>query len=189
MTLKYAILGFLQVESLSGYDLKTRYFDGSVGNFFPANQKQIYRTLERLEEVGWVSSSLEIQTSRPNRREYQITSAGQNALRNWLRQSYPFEPFRLPFLVQLYFMRNIAPEEVIPVLEDQLSQHRVQLAYYHDIALPPLDDPAVDLENKYGALTRDFGMRFEQMQIAWLERAIEVVSRSLPDERGESSSF
>ena len=182
MTLKYAILGFLQLEPLSGYDLKTRYFDGSVGNFFPANQKQIYRTLERLEQVGWVTSNLEIQASRPNRREYQITPAGQNALQNWLRESHPIQPFRLPFLVQLYFSRNISPEEVLEVLANQVQQHRTQLAYFHDIELPDIDDPTVDLENKYGALTLDFGIRFEQMQIEWLERAIEVVRQSLPNE-------
>ncbi|WP_420629124.1 PadR family transcriptional regulator [Candidatus Leptofilum sp.] len=179
MTLKYAILGFLEFEPLSGYDLKTRYFDGSVGNFFPANQKQIYRTLERLEEEGWVVSNLEIQTGRPNRREYQITLAGQNALQNWLRQSYSLKPVQVPFLVQLYFMRNIAPEDVLSVLADQVRQHQMQLAYYHDVALPAVDDPTVDLEQKYGALTLDFGIRFERMQIEWLERAIETVSQSL----------
>ena len=182
MTLKYAILGFLQFEPLSGYDLKTRYFDGSVANFFPANQKQIYRTLERLEGEGWVTSSLEIQSSRPNRREYQITAAGQNALQNWLRESYPVQPLRLPFLVQLYFSRNIAPAEVLRVLEDQLRQHREQLAYYHDINLPALDDPAVDLEHKYGVMTLDFGIRFEQMQVEWLEQMLTVIKQSLVNE-------
>ena len=180
MTLKYAILGFLLFEPLSGYDLKTKYFDGSVGNFFAANQKQIYRTLERLAEEGWVLSKLEIQENRPNRREYQITPAGHKALQNWLRESYPVKPVSLPFLVQLYFSRNIAPEEVLIVLAEQLEQHQAQLAYLHDIDLPELNDPSINLENKYGAMTLDFGIRFEKMQITWLEQVIETVQQALP---------
>ncbi|NDJ52874.1 MAG: PadR family transcriptional regulator [Chloroflexi bacterium] len=183
MTLKFAILGFLMFEPLSGYDLKTRYFDGSLGYFFPADQKQIYRVLERLEQEGWASSSVEIQEGRPNRREYHITPSGENALRNWLRQPHRSKTIRFPFLVQLYFSRSIEAEEVLPILEDQLRHHREQLAFYQDIELPALDNPAIDLKDKYGAMTLDFGMRFEQMQVEWLEQLMQVVRLALPDEQ------
>ena len=140
MTLDYAILGFLTFEPLSGYDLKTQYFDGSVGNFYPANQRQIYRTLERLESEGWVEAEMIIQEGRPNRREYSITEAGRNALKRWLHESPPLKTIVVPFLVQVYFAKEITDDEIIAVLEDQLRQHREQLAIYHDIDLPPLDE-------------------------------------------------
>ncbi len=47
MSLKHAILGFLELSPFSGYDLK-KAFDGSVQHFWPADQAQIYRTLNQL---------------------------------------------------------------------------------------------------------------------------------------------
>jgi len=49
MSLPHAILGFLREQPLTGYALKTQRFDVSVANFWPADQAQIYRTLDRLE--------------------------------------------------------------------------------------------------------------------------------------------
>ncbi|MCE1255059.1 MAG: PadR family transcriptional regulator, partial [Anaerolineae bacterium] len=53
MSLEYAILGFLQYQPLSGYDLK-KIFDQTVSHFWPATQSQIYRTLDRLLDNKWV---------------------------------------------------------------------------------------------------------------------------------------
>lgn len=179
MTLQYAILGFLSWEPLSGYDLKTRYFDGSVAYFFPANQKQIYRTLEKLETLGWAVSTLEIQENRPNRREYQITPEGRTALQAWLCDSSTIERHKFPFLVQLYFGRYAEPQTLLNLLTDQLRQHRERLATYQTIDLPDLDDLNIPLADKFGAFTLDFGRRFEQMQIDWLEQILAIAQQSM----------
>ena len=59
----------------SGYDLK-KIFDTSVRHFWPADQSQIYRTLSRMSEKGWVEIEVIHQESRPDRKEYRITPAG-----------------------------------------------------------------------------------------------------------------
>ncbi len=46
---EHAILGFLNAQARSGYDLKTRCFDVEAEAFWNADQAQIYRTLERLK--------------------------------------------------------------------------------------------------------------------------------------------
>jgi PadR family transcriptional regulator AphA len=53
MSLEYSILGFLSYKPFSGYDLK-KAFDNSVRHFWYADQSQIYRTLARLTEQGYV---------------------------------------------------------------------------------------------------------------------------------------
>mgnify|MGYP003565227123 CR=1 FL=1 len=52
MSLKYAILGILNAFPMTGYDLKHQAFDATVRHFWPADQSQIYRTLNRLTERG-----------------------------------------------------------------------------------------------------------------------------------------
>ena len=50
MSLKYAILGFLALEPVSGYTLRQR-FEGSVSSFWSVTQSQIYRELKALESA------------------------------------------------------------------------------------------------------------------------------------------
>jgi DNA-binding PadR family transcriptional regulator len=66
MSLKHAILGFLSIRPLSGYDLK-KAIDGTVGHFWTADQAQIYRMLaslvgEELVEVTHIEQRLRIAT-------------------------------------------------------------------------------------------------------------------------------
>ena len=79
MSLEYAILGFLNYRPLSGYDLK-KVFDNSVRHFWPADQSQIYRTLTKLAEQGYVEQEIVRGLDRPDRKEYRITPAGREAL-------------------------------------------------------------------------------------------------------------
>ena len=69
LSLKHAILGFLSIKSLTGYELK-KAFDRSVDHFWPADQSQIYRTLSRLVEEGFLTvEEIEIE-SRLNQKRY-----------------------------------------------------------------------------------------------------------------------
>ena len=55
MRLRHAILGLLSHQPQSGYDLN-RAFTSSVVYFWYADQSQIYRTLDRLEADGAIST-------------------------------------------------------------------------------------------------------------------------------------
>lgn len=161
---------------MSGYELKTQYFDGSVANFWPADQAQIYRTLDKLEAAGLVEGEVVVQTIRPNRKPYTITDAGKIELDDWLAVSPQLKVMRMPFLVQLYFGRNIPRAKLLAVLHDQLAQHEAKLAEYQQIVLPDSADPLLQEQLQFGATTLDFGLRFEQMQIDWLNATIARLS-------------
>ena len=55
MSLAYAILGLLQQEERTGYDLKTSCFNQTVAHLWSADQAQIYKTLDKLVERGWIT--------------------------------------------------------------------------------------------------------------------------------------
>ncbi len=175
MSLKYAILGFLTLHPMSGYDLKTQYFDGSVANFWPADQAQIYRTLERLKADGWVESGLEVQTDRPNRKPYHLTEIGRAALVAWLEEGRGISAERRPFLVQLYFARLLSKAQLLRLLNQRLGMHQAQLAQYQALELPQFDDPEMQRQLQFGGFTLDYGLRYAQMQIEWLEATIVFV--------------
>lgn len=52
-TLKYAILGLVHKEEMSGYDI-TSQFKQEIGQFWSAKHSQIYPELKRLTEEGLI---------------------------------------------------------------------------------------------------------------------------------------
>ena len=134
MSLEHAILGFLNYGSFSGYDLK-KVFDTSVQHFWPADQSQIYRTLARLEEQGLAEVEVVHQENRPDRKEYHITPAGKETLREWLTNPLPPEEVRSAPLIQIFFAGQLSDEEILAGLEEQAEQIRELLAHYSDCLL------------------------------------------------------
>ncbi|MBV8884697.1 MAG: PadR family transcriptional regulator, partial [Chroococcidiopsidaceae cyanobacterium CP_BM_RX_35] len=83
MSLAHVILGLLQQQERTGYDLKTTCFDDCIAHLWQADQAQIYRTLDKLEEQGQISCTVKIQHDRPNRKIYSVTEAGKTELVRW----------------------------------------------------------------------------------------------------------
>lgn len=180
MSLKFAILGLLTFEPMSGYTLKTRYFDRSVTHFWPADQSQIYRTLQNLEREGDVQGHAVASDSRPNSRVYAITDTGRTALEAWLAQNQPAPVQRDSFLVQLYFARLLSRKQVLAMLHARRTEHVRQQAYFEALEMPEPRDEEMRRQNVFGGLTLDFARRREQMMLEWIDACIAEISL-LPD--------
>lgn len=180
MSLRHAILGFLQVMPMTGYDLKTQAFDRTVTHFWSAVQQQVYRELDKMADWGWIAYEIEVQTDRPSRKVYHITEAGRAELADWLTQHQPLAQHREAFLIQLFFAAQLSNAQVIALLDAQLAGHRERLATLQQINIPPTDDPYRLRQQTMTKLTLDLGLRMEQMYIDWLTEAIATV-RSLPE--------
>ena len=98
MPLSHAILGFLEFNPMSGYDLK-KYFDQSISHFWSATQSNIYKALENLEKEGMVVSEVILQEGRPNRKQYHVTEQGRAELRRWLTVPLPPAQVREGWLI------------------------------------------------------------------------------------------
>ena len=175
MSLAHAILGLLQQEERTGYDLKTSCFDRCVAHLWPADQAQIYRTLEKLVEQGWITCAVEIQHDRPNRKVYSVTEAGKDELIRWLQCSGPLPTLREPLLVQLFFSAQLPNEAIIQLLEQQLAAHHEKLAEYEMIELPSLGDKSASREQMMQRLVLELVLRREQTYMDWLKTAIDVI--------------
>jgi PadR family transcriptional regulator, regulatory protein AphA len=178
MSLPHAILGFLQFMPLSGYDLKTQAFDRSVAHFWPAVQPQIYRELERMDQIGWVTRHTEIQTGRPNRNVYAITEAGRAEFERWLHTFQPPPAHREAFLIQLFFAAQLPNTAIRELLQAQLRAHEQRLATLEQIVIPPADDPQAQRRRTFTGWTRDLGVRLEQTYIAWLRECLERIGEA-----------
>lgn len=174
MALDYAILGFLNYGPLSGYDLK-KVFDNSVRHFWPADQSQIYRTLARLEDKGLVEQQVFRGVDRPDRKEYRITPAGQEALHTWLLSPLPSQAVRIAALVQVFFAGQLTDEQALALFERLAAEARATLAVFDQIPSPVVAGDAAQgapRERFFWQLTLDYGQMSTRMDLAWLETVI-----------------
>lgn len=176
MSLAHTILGLLQQEEMTGYDLKTSCFDQCIAHLWSADQAQIYRTLDKLVEQGWITCRVEIQHNRPNRKIYSVTEAGKAELIRWLQCHQPLPTVREPLLVQLFFAAQLPNEAIIQLLKQQLAARREKLAECENIELPTLADQAASREQIVQRLVLELVIRREQAYIDWLETAIDVTN-------------
>lgn len=175
MSLRHAILGLLTFEPMSGYTLKTRYFDRSIAHFWPADQAQIYRTLQSVERDGLASCDTVASDSRPDSRVYSITEAGRRALHDWLAQAQKIPVQRDGILLQLYFGRLLSREQMLAVLEKQRSNHLRLKDYFDDLEIPEGVTEEMRRQVVFGKLTLDYARRRERMLVDWLEACISEV--------------
>lgn len=180
MSLKYAILSILNITPMTGYDLKHEAFDATVQHFWPADQAQIYRTLNRLSDDGWAEYHVEQQEDRPNRKVYAITDAGRAALKEWLLSDQEPPVLRDPFLIQLFFGTELPNDDLLDRVEQQLAAHRAQLDIFHQIPIPPREEIPGDRWLALQYLTLDFGIALEETYIEWLEKCRDRIQQ-LPD--------
>ena len=180
MSLRYAILGLLNVVPMTGYDLKHQAFDATVRHFWPADQSQIYRTLNQLADDNLVTVTVEAQQERPDRKVYAITEAGQAALNTWLKSDQAIPTLRDPLLVQLFLGQETPNADLLKVVARQLALHEAQLAVYEQIPIPPAESRPDDRWLALQHLTLDFGKALEQTYIDWLVHCQEVIA-ALPD--------
>lgn len=177
MSLEHAILGFLTYRPMSGYDLK-KIFDTSVRHFWPADQAQIYRTLNWLSEKGWADVEVVEQEDRPDRKVYHITEAGREELRQWLTTPLPMAQSRSAPMIQVFFAGQLPDEEVIAMFERAAEHMRMLLQQYDRI--PERIDAYADYvrsprEFFFWMLTLEIGKMTARTNLEWIESIIQRI--------------
>ncbi len=129
MPLKHALLGFLNYQPMTGYDLK-QTFDQSIYYFWNAKLSQIYPALNRMREDGWLTMEVDYQEDKPNRKVYHITKTGREEFKRWQQEPPVLSPVREPFLIKVFFGGRLKKEEMLVQLRRQLALHQEQLVTY-----------------------------------------------------------
>jgi PadR family transcriptional regulator, regulatory protein AphA len=177
MSLEHAILGFLNYHPYTGYDLK-KIFDNSVRHFWPADQSQIYRTLSRLTEQGYVEMEKIPQEDRPDRKVYHVTEAGRSELISWLSGPPPLDEPRSASLVQVFFAGHLSDEKALAKFEEFAAIMRAILAQYDQVPdhLGPFQDEIPSArEHFFWLLTLENGIRNMRTNLEWAESVIERI--------------
>jgi len=181
----YGVLGLLAFWGpLSGYDLK-RLFDHILAPMWGAAHSQIYNELRRMKELGWVEMQREEQETRPDRKVYHLTQAGQEALAAWQEQPPTVLQLRDELLLKVLFGSFASPEALVKNLRAGIISHEQRLLQYRQnlqhlpvrgMPMQPSGRPnpyATDNEEDvYFRLISRFAIDFEKMYLNWLREAL-----------------
>jgi len=186
MSLDHAILGFLNYHPYTGYDLK-KIFDSSVQHFWPADQSQIYRTLNRLTERGWVEMEKVPQEDRPDRKVYHLTDAGSGELLQWLSGPPPLDAPRSAPLVQVFFSGQLSDEDILAKFEGYAALMRAVLSQYDQVPdqIGPFQEEIPSpREHFFWLLTLENGIANMRANLEWTESVIaRIKNGEVPQEQ------
>jgi DNA-binding PadR family transcriptional regulator len=163
--MRMPLLALLAKEPAHGYELKSQ-LEQIFGEAYPApNIGQIYVTLQRLERDGLVRSQDVVQVTRPNKRVYELTDAGREAVIEWIDK-----PSEGPRVRDEFFMKLTLSQ--VAGTSDRLGLINRQRRYYL-AQLRSLSELAVAVDQRIPRLLIEGAILHLQADLDWLQRCQE----------------
>ncbi len=172
----YAVLGMLSLVPMSGYEL-TQSVDKTIAHFWQISKSQVYGELSRLEELGLVKGTEVEQERLPDKRMYEITEAGLQALDAWLAgEGHGPRRLRSGLLLKTFFAHRMSEER----FTELLSSYRVEAEdeRKHLSEIVELLDPSIP-ETFYSRATALYGLRQAEAALQWISE----IEASIPKRR------
>ena len=127
------ILAMLHQGPRHGYEIK-KDVERALGGMVPLNNKTLYLTLKRFEEMGAVTRQVIPQEGKPNRHLYQLTERGIELLHASLCDFPPEQAANeAEFFTRVAFFDYLEPEEREAILKKRLAYLQECLEYLHKL--------------------------------------------------------
>lgn len=179
-TTMYILLGLLNHEEQSGYDLKKR-IDLMISRFWDVGYGQIYPTLARLVQEGLVTKRIagEGESKGPEKHIYAITESGKEALLEWLKTESQKEYTRYEILVKLFFGSSLPAENHLRLIEEfrskQLDNIEMMSGFKSNLERVLEEDE----DHFYFYLTLLFGERIYNAYLDWADEATGLLKQRM----------
>jgi DNA-binding PadR family transcriptional regulator len=175
MSLRHALLGLLAEEPASGYEL-TREFERVLQRYaWHAQNSQIYPELNQLSRDGLAAV---VEQGPRGRRTYAITDAGRAELRRWMRNPPEVFVVRNEFVLRLFLLPALEPEEARTVLYQLAADSEAMLGALceqvekFDAAAEPGTPPPIS------RLVAEYGLRSYQTLHQWTLWALDRIGQT-----------
>lgn len=134
---EYAIMGLLDDQPMYGYEMFQQFQGGTLRQIVHLEMSQMYAFLKKLERLEYIEAELETQGIRPPRRIFHLTDTGRTVFHAWL--TTPVErprEIRVFFLLKLYFVRQIIPDQTALLIDREIIACRKFLDHLESQRLP-----------------------------------------------------
>jgi PadR family transcriptional regulator AphA len=118
---EYVILGALIPGSRHGYEI-IQLLASTLEATWRVSTSQLYVLLKKLEKREWLKSRVENQETRPAKRVFKVTPAGERAFEEWLHTPViHVRDFRAEFLSKLFFFYHLRRKGANGLVEEQIQ--------------------------------------------------------------------
>ena len=173
--LGFALLGLIQQQPMSGYDLRKVFATTALGSYSDS-PGAIYPALKRLAARGLVRSSVEKSGSLRTRRVFAVTADGLSAFKAWLKSPVTRKDIVRradDLLLRFAFMdQAIGPSHSLRFLE----QFTEQVAIYKDELRQFLSVHRNDMPGS-AQLALESGIQQYSAHLDWARSSIAVYQR------------
>ena len=123
----YTLMGLIKLHpAVHGYELNS-FFEKSLGHHLEASLSNIYPTLNKLSEGGYVKFD---EIAVPNRlpiKAYQITDVGDVKFQKWLGEPIPWRLSMRPFLIKMYFAGFMEKQVILDHIDREIENREFRL--------------------------------------------------------------
>lgn len=169
---RYVLLGLLQEQPLTGYEMKQR-IDIRFRFFWNESFGQIYPELKSMETDGLIQS-MEFEHARKAKR-YSITDLGVIELRHWLTSPNEKESIRIELLLKVYFAKY-APKDIIASQVRQFKEsHQADLSILKMFQQELTHIPDPDGNHQDILRVIEFGVKTNEAYLSWCEDTIDYL--------------
>jgi len=167
MSVRNAILGLLSQHPRHGYELRAAFeaIAGGEKNW-DVKPAQVYMTLERLEEAGFVSREVSENGSTTDKQVFCLTPLGKTELERWFQSGINSEPQRDEFFIKL--MLSLAVDDAIadPIEVIHVQRSKLYVDLHQLTAQRTLADPQAELAH---ILLLDKAVMHLEADLRWLD--------------------
>jgi PadR family transcriptional regulator, regulatory protein AphA len=172
---RFAILGFLLLQPMSGYDMK-KFMMQSTNHFWMESDGQLYPILHKLIGEGLITSKEDNNGAR-KKNVYSITDAGIAEFRVWMDQT-PDEPVkRIELSLKTFFGAYVPPSVLIKHIEKEkfLLEQRLDLVAknYKELDMQYAQHPAYS----YWKILLKRGELISNAELQWTQEALEELKK------------
>lgn len=175
---RYVILGLLQEEDLSGYELK-KIIDINMAFFWQESYGQIYPELAHMKEEGLIdfADTDTADKAKHEKVKYKLTPEGIKALEHWMEAENEKDTIRSEFLLKMYF----STDQKVSKMRKHILQFQAQAQqklYIFRIFEQELKKD-LDMHNNHRQIlcVLDLGIRQAQLYADWSAEMLEKLDQ------------
>lgn len=185
MSLKHAILGFLNYKPRTGYELQKK-LNRTISHFWPTTQSQVYRTLNEMLENELIVSEFIVQSDKPNKKIYSITPKGAQELKEWLSHPITLPKYRNPYFVQLFFSKYVKQGVIIQNMLNYQKQQQKTLDFLKgDEVSDMVKIYESDIEEALYKIIRNHATSNLECEINCIKNSIKIISEVNENDGGK----
>ena len=174
VSIRHFILGLLNRQPMSGYDIK-RFLKSLSWLIDSPSFGSLYPALHALLENGLVTVEVVSRQDKPPRKIYSITEAGRQVLQEWLGQPIGSGVSLKAFLMRLVLASNLSQAGLVAYLEQrrtQVAAHQLDLEQTAGVI-----DEGMDLGER---LALEYGLAVAAAELDWLDSTLAQHSQHSP---------